>query len=117
MLRAPQLILILCVLCVCVCSTYVTSRTVGIGAYLARLGQRVIQKNSLPIILTGFSALNKLLGKSVYTSNVQLGGPDIMYTNGVSHLTVNDDLEGCIACIKVNTTHNSTSRSSGRDKK
>jgi len=79
--------------------TYVTSRTVGIGAYLARLGQRVIQKNSLPIILTGYSALNKLLGKQVYTSNVQLGGPDIMFTNGVSHLTVNDDMEGVIACL------------------
>ena len=79
--------------------TYVTSRTVGIGAYLARLGQRVIQKNSLPIILTGYSALNKLLGKQVYTSNVQLGGPDIMFTNGVSHLTVDDDMEGVTACL------------------
>lgn len=50
-------------------------RSVGIGAYLARLGQRVIQKASpaQPIILTGFNALNKLLGKQVYSSNVQLG--------------------------------------------
>jgi len=79
--------------------TYVTSRTVGIGAYLARLGQRVIQKHNLPIILTGFSALNKLLGKQVYTSNVQLGGTDIMFTNGVSHLTVYDDMEGVMACL------------------
>ena len=72
--------------------TYVTGRTVGIGAYLARLGQRVIQKSTppQPIILTGFNALNKLLGRQVYTSNVQLGGPEIMYTNGVSHLTVHD---------------------------
>ncbi|KAA8522505.1 hypothetical protein F0562_013134 [Nyssa sinensis] len=41
--------------------TYVTGRTVGIGAYLARLGMRCIQRLDQPIILTGFSALNKLL--------------------------------------------------------
>jgi acetyl-CoA carboxylase carboxyltransferase component len=77
--------------------TYVTCRTVGIGAYLARLGQRVIQKAdpAMPLLLTGYQALNKLLGKSVYTSNVQLGGPDIMYTNGVSHQIVSNDLQGC----------------------
>ncbi|KAF4723574.1 Acetyl-CoA carboxylase, partial [Perkinsus olseni] len=33
--------------------TYVTARTVGIGSYLARLSQRVIQKRTAPIILTG----------------------------------------------------------------
>jgi acetyl-CoA carboxylase/biotin carboxylase 1 len=33
--------------------TYVTGRTVGIGAYLARLGQRCIQRLDQPIILTG----------------------------------------------------------------
>ena len=81
--------------------TYVTGRTVGIGAYLARLGQRVIQKANppQPIILTGFNALNKLLGRQVYTSNVQLGGPEIMYTNGVSHLVANDDMDGCISML------------------
>ena len=31
------------------------------------------------------SALNKLLGKEVYTSQDQLGGPQIMYPNGVTH--------------------------------
>lgn len=35
---------------------------------------------------TGYSALNKLLGREVYTSQDQLGGPQIMYPNGVSHL-------------------------------
>lgn len=35
--------------------TFVTGRTVGIGAYITRLGQRVIQKaNGAPILLTGF---------------------------------------------------------------
>lgn len=43
--------------------SYVTGRSVGIGAYLNRLGQRVIQMKQGPMILTGFSALNKLLGK------------------------------------------------------
>lgn len=42
--------------------SYVTGRSVGIGAYLNRLGQRVIQMKQGPMILTGFSALNKLLG-------------------------------------------------------
>mmetsp|Transcript_9843 Transcript_9843/g.16193 ORF Transcript_9843/g.16193 Transcript_9843/m.16193 type:complete len:2349 (-) Transcript_9843:1208-8254(-) len=75
--------------------TFVTARTVGIGAYLVRLGQRVIQNRGPgPIILTGFSALNKVLGRDVYTSNMQIGGTKIMFANGVSHLTVKDDLEG-----------------------
>ncbi|XP_009758450.1 acetyl-CoA carboxylase 1-like [Nicotiana sylvestris] len=74
--------------------TYVTGRTVGIGAYLARLGMRCIQRLDQPIILTGYSALNKLLGREVYSSHMQLGGPKIMGTNGVVHLTVSDDLEG-----------------------
>ncbi|GFP84525.1 acetyl-coa carboxylase 1 [Phtheirospermum japonicum] len=80
--------------------TYVTGRTVGIGAYLARLGMRCIQRLDQPIILTGFSALNKLLGREVYSSHMQLGGPKIMATNGVVHLTVSDDLEGISAILK-----------------
>ncbi|KAL2894342.1 Acetyl-CoA carboxylase 1 [Bienertia sinuspersici] len=80
--------------------TFVTGRTVGIGAYLARLGMRCIQRLDQPIILTGFSALNKLLGREVYSSQMQLGGPKIMGTNGVVHLTVSDDLEGISAIVK-----------------
>ena len=80
--------------------TFVTGRTVGIGAYLARLGMRCIQRLDQPIILTGFSALNKLLGREVYSSHMQLGGPKIMATNGVVHLTVGDDLEGVSAILK-----------------
>ena len=74
--------------------TLVSGRTVGIGAYLARLGRRCIQRKDQPIILTGYAALNKLLGREVYTSHMQLGGPKIMGNNGVSHHVVNDDLEG-----------------------
>ena len=75
--------------------TYVTGRTVGIGAYLVRLGQRTIQKrDNAPILLTGFMALNKLMGKEVYRSNAQLGGTPIMYPNGVSHTVVDDDMAG-----------------------
>ncbi|RWW13354.1 hypothetical protein GW17_00022947 [Ensete ventricosum] len=80
--------------------TYVTGRTVGIGAYLARLGMRCIQRLDQPIILTGFSTLNKLLGREVYSSHMQLGGPKIMATNGVVHLTVSDDLEGISAILR-----------------
>lgn len=74
--------------------TLVTCRSVGIGAYLVRLGQRAIQIEGQPIILTGAPAINKLLGREVYSSNLQLGGTQIMYRNGVSHLTANDDLAG-----------------------
>ena len=74
--------------------TLVTCRSVGIGAYLVRLGQRAIQIEGQPIILTGAPAINKLLGREVYTSNLQLGGTQIMYRNGVSHMTANDDFEG-----------------------
>lgn len=74
--------------------TLVTCRSVGIGAYLVRLGQRAIQIEGQPIILTGAAAINNLLGREVYTSNLQLGGTQIMYRNGVSHMTANDDFEG-----------------------
>lgn len=74
--------------------TLVTCRSVGIGAYLVRLGQRAIQIEGQPIILTGAPAINKLLGREVYSSNLQLGGTQIMYNNGISHLTAQDDLAG-----------------------
>lgn len=80
--------------------SYVTGRSVGIGAYLVRLGQRVIQMQNGPIILTGYSALNKLLGREVYNSQDQLGGPQIMYPNGVAHEIVNDDQAGVASLIK-----------------
>lgn len=72
----------------------VTCRAIGIGSYLVRLGQRVIQIDNSHIILTGYSALNKLLGREVYASNNQLGGTQIMYNNGVSHKTESRDLDG-----------------------
>ena len=53
-----------------------------------------MQIEGQPIILTGASALNNLLGREVYTSNLQLGGTQIMYRNGVSHMTANDDFAG-----------------------
>ncbi|KAL1606439.1 acetyl-coenzyme-A carboxylase [Paraconiothyrium brasiliense] len=80
--------------------TLVTCRSVGIGAYLVRLGQRAIQIEGQPIILTGAQAINKLLGREVYTSNLQLGGTQIMYRNGVSHMTAEDDFEGVSKIVK-----------------
>ena len=66
-----------------------------------RLGQRTIQKTAhAPIILTGFQALNKLLGSSVYSSNEQLGGPTVMHPNGVSHLLVHSHMESVSAAIE-----------------
>ena len=90
--------------------TLVSGRTVGIGAYLARLGRRCVQRADQPIILTGYAALNKLLGREVYTSHMQLGGPKVMGANGVSHHVVEDDLAGKISffiimiCLLMRTT-------------
>jgi acetyl-CoA carboxylase/biotin carboxylase 1 len=44
--------------------------------------------------------LNKLLGREVYNSQDQLGGPQIMYPNGVTHLTVEDDQQGVESMLK-----------------
>ena len=71
----------------------VSGRTVGIGAYLVRLGIRVIQKFSQPIILTGNNALNKILGREVYPDNLVIGGPQVMGANGISHIIVSNDLQ------------------------
>lgn len=64
------------------------------------MGQRAIQIEGQPIILTGAPAINKLLGREVYTSNLQLGGTQIMYKNGVSHMTANDDFEGVSKIVR-----------------
>ncbi|KAK6168611.1 hypothetical protein SNE40_019808 [Patella caerulea] len=77
----------------------VSCRAIGIGAYLVRLGQRTIQVESSHIILTGAGALNKVLGREVYTSNGQLGGIQIMHNNGVSHDVVADDYDGVYKVI------------------
>lgn len=68
-----------------------TPRCVGMGAYTVRLCQRAVQVESQPIILTGAGALNKVVEREVYTSNLQPGGTQIMHKNGVSHLTVSSD--------------------------
>lgn len=81
--------------------TVVLGRTVGIGAYLVRLGQRTIQKKSTsPIILTGYQALNKLMGCEVYSTNDQLGGPQIMGPNGVSHLLANNHFDAVLQALQ-----------------
>ncbi|XP_034026120.1 acetyl-CoA carboxylase isoform X2 [Thalassophryne amazonica] len=78
----------------------VTCRAIGIGAYLVRLGQRVIQVENSHIILTGASALNKVLGREVYASSNQLGGVQIMHNNGVTHTAVPDDFEGVFTILQ-----------------
>lgn len=74
--------------------SYVTGRSVGIGAYLNKLGERIIQKRDASILLTGFQALNKLLQSNVYKSNIEIGGTGVMDINGNNHLTVDNDFSG-----------------------
>jgi len=73
--------------------TYVVGYSVGIGAYLARLGHRIIQRKDSAMLLTGYNALNKLLGNNLYTSNNQLGGIDVMFNNGITHQIVDNDIQ------------------------
>lgn len=80
--------------------TYVTGRSVGIGAYCTRLSQRVVQHVGAPIILTGNSALNKLMGKEVYKSNNQIGGPKVMGHNGVSQQLASNDAAGMAKIVQ-----------------
>jgi acetyl-CoA carboxylase / biotin carboxylase 1 len=81
--------------------TFVTGRTVGIGAYISRLGHRVIQKaSSAPILLTGYQVINRLSRRDVYTSNDELGGVDVMAKNGVTHIVVGNDIEGCEEIVR-----------------
>jgi len=65
-----------------------------------RLGQRVVQVDDSHIILTGAGALNKVLGREVYTSNAQLGGTQVMYNNGEgmirTHRVINDCIQVCL---------------------
>ncbi len=81
--------------------TIVVGRSVGIGAYLVRLGQRVIQNTiGSPIILTGYKALNTLMGDEVYASNEQLGGGGVMYPNGVTHILCTNHLDSIKSALK-----------------
>jgi len=78
----------------------VSCRAIGIGSYVLRLGQRVIQIENSHIILTGYRALNTVLGREVYASNNQLGGTQIMHNNGVSHAIDARDLDGVATVLK-----------------
>ena len=80
--------------------TLVTAQSVSIRAYLVCLGERAVQVEGQPIILTGAPALNKVLGREVYTSNLQLGGTQIMFKNCVSHLTASSDLQGATQILE-----------------
>jgi biotin carboxylase/acetyl-CoA carboxylase carboxyltransferase component/biotin carboxyl carrier protein len=76
--------------------TFVVNRTVGVGAYLARLSERIVQRSDSVLLLTGYQSINKVLGNELYSSNAQLGGPDVMAHNGISHKivqTTNDGIE------------------------
>lgn len=74
--------------------TFVVDRTVGVGAYLARLSERIVQRRDSPILLTGYQAINKVMGQELYDSNIQLGGSTVMGNNGITHKTVDTTLEG-----------------------
>jgi len=55
----------------------VSCRAVGIGAYLVRLGQRIVQVENSHIILTGASALNKVCFHTIFSQDL----PTLLYFN------------------------------------
>lgn len=57
--------------------TFVTGRSIGVGAYVARLSTRVIQHQDAPLLLMSATALNMILGREVYSNNSQIGGPKV----------------------------------------
>jgi len=74
----------------------VTDTCTGIISYNVRLLKRVIQTKQSEIILTGYRALNALYGgDKIFSSNRELGGPDIMGPNGVSHRIAEDERDAC----------------------
>jgi len=87
--------------------TFVIDRTVGVGAYLARLSERIVQRSDSSILLTGYQSINKVLGKELYESNIQLGGPNIMANNGIAHKIVDTTVDG-IEYIKQLIFYNSS---------
>lgn len=71
-----------------------TQQNRGHWRNLVRLGQIPIQKTTAsPIILTGYQ------NRRVYFTNDQLGGPGIMYPNGVSHMVEPDHLRAVKSAI------------------
>lgn len=80
--------------------SYVTGRSVGIGAYINKLGQRIIQKRGSSMLLTGYQALNKVLKSTLYSNNEEIGGTDVMSRNGNTHLDVTSEFEGIHEIIR-----------------
>ncbi|EPR78857.1 acetyl CoA carboxylase, partial [Spraguea lophii 42_110] len=74
--------------------SYVSGMSVGIGAYLCRLGNRIIMKKDSYMLLTGYQALNKLLGDNYYKSNLSLGGYEVLGKNGIVQCEVVNDMDG-----------------------
>uniref|UniRef100_A0A7S3GGZ4 Acetyl-coenzyme A carboxylase carboxyl transferase subunit beta domain-containing protein n=1 Tax=Palpitomonas bilix TaxID=652834 RepID=A0A7S3GGZ4_9EUKA len=58
--------------------SYVSGGCVGVGAYNIFLGHRAFIHSAHPVLLTGYAAINSVLGREMYSSNLQLGGQEVM---------------------------------------
>lgn len=63
----------------------VSGRTVGIGAYLARLGRRCVQRADQPIILTGFVEVAPLLCLCLCLGDIAAMAVELVRAVGASH--------------------------------
>lgn len=77
----------------CVSDLGIPNRTVGIGATLSALVKYLSRRRRL---LPSFSLATRI---DVYFTNDQLGGPGIMYPNGVSHMVEPDHLRAVKSAI------------------
>ena len=68
------------------------------GVVLARDVDSNIPR-ALPYVAS-WKALNTLMGREVYTSNEQLGGPGVMGSNGVSHLLVDSHVGAISSALR-----------------
>ena len=59
-----------------------------------------IFSHNLLITFSISQALNKLMGREIYTTNDQLGGPMIMFPNGVSHLLADTHYDSVMKALE-----------------
>jgi acetyl-CoA carboxylase carboxyltransferase component len=80
-------------------ATITFGTTIGIATYLARLSEFVIMVKNSFLGLTGFRAINDVLGTK-YTDQLEVAGPDIMRENGVAYKVVENERDALRAYMQ-----------------
>ncbi|MDX1386623.1 MAG: carboxyl transferase domain-containing protein, partial [bacterium] len=80
-------------------ATITFGTTIGIATYLARLSEFVIMTKNSFLGLTGYRAINDVLGTK-YTDQLEVAGPDIMKENGVAYKVVDNERDALRAYLQ-----------------